>query len=521
MIRKLLVLSTITASSLFATNGVNLIGTGTVSRSMGGTGVAYYSHAVEAIHRNPALMANTGEKTEFQMDYTFFNATVSGSQNFNGALFDAADLVGVDLVQAMNEVRMSNGKNVSKPHYDAVNLGNIGAVWRINDKWTFGLAFIGAAGLGVDNVESVPLRKFKTGLMFAKLIPALSYETEKVNFGFAPVIGFGSMSMNYDEDGVPDTGGKKIFYDKENPDRYYYDIEQSQRQGLFGTNIGGPELVPGLGFEVGMEIKITDKLTFGQTYQSAISFTYKDVANFEQFGIDGLLTTANDAALRKGLGLDRDNALIKDSYTAVGTGADQLDDLELEQPWELAFGLAYEMMKELSVTADYRHIAWASAAGYQDFGWTNQNVYAIGFDYHKKHWSLRAGYNYSASPVLEIDAEQGLTTTDVQGHSVFKQARTMLSTIGFPAIATTHFSIGGAYNFSKNLTVDMALVHSPEVKYTATGFLASANGGYLDYLEPVTGPLPDFGNKEVGLVGYEYTATMSQTSFSFGVNYLF
>jgi len=513
MIRKIVILSAIASSSLFATNGVNLIGTGTVSRSMGGTGVAYYSHSVEAINRNPALMANTKDKNEFQMDYTFFSASVTSSQQFSASpvLSAGLELVGVNLESLMDEVRMSNGENSSLTHYDAVNLGNIGSVWRLNEKWVFGVGFIGAAGLGVDHVESPALRKFKTALMIAKLVPAFSYQTEKVNFGFAPVIGFGSMSINYDED-----------LNKVNSDG---EPLQSTREGLFGTNIGGETLVPALGYQVGMEIKITDDLTFGQTYHSAMSYTYKEVANFEQFGYSGLVSELNSALVKNGvidLGDYDVGGILDGAFSEASIDDGTLDDLQLEQPWELALGLAYDMQKNLAVTFDYRHIAWGSAAGYKDFGWSNQNVYAIGFDYHKKKWSLRAGYNYAKSPLAETSGEAGLDTVDVQGHTIFKQARTMLSTVGFPAIATTHFTIGGAYALDQNFVFDFALVHSPEVKYTATGSLIDVDGQpVIDALGSLGGGAPDLGGADNLSVDYEYTTTMSQTSVSFGINYLF
>jgi long-chain fatty acid transport protein len=36
------------------------------------------------------------------------------------------------------------------------------------------------------------------------------------------------------------------------------------------------------------------------------------------------------------------------------------------------------------------------------FGWTNQTVYKLGFDYkYSKNLSIRAGYNYGKSPIPE------------------------------------------------------------------------------------------------------------------------
>ena len=54
------------ASTAYATNGVNLIGTGAISRAMGGTGVAFYSNPAEAISKNPALMEKTKNSETIQ-----------------------------------------------------------------------------------------------------------------------------------------------------------------------------------------------------------------------------------------------------------------------------------------------------------------------------------------------------------------------------------------------------------------------------------------------------------------------
>ncbi len=510
--KKSLHVAILLSTSLYATNGVNLIGTGTVSRSMGGTGVAYYSHSVEAIGKNPALMSHV-KKNEFQFDYTFFSADVSATQNFTPSFVLATGLntLNTSLESLAKEVGFQSGSGTSVVHYDAVNLGNIGATFRVNHNLVLGIGFISAAGLGVDYVESPALRKFKTSLVLGKIVPAISYKMKNVTLGFSPVIGIGSMSMNYDEDPT------KVNADGE--------ILQSTREGFLGTNNGGDTLVPSLGYLVGMEIQVTKKLRIAQTYQSAMSYTYKNVANFEQFGYAGLFDAFNEALINNDIAdltetLDIGEILSDASASAKVNGEENtLDNFELEQPWEFAIGASYDIDHHFTVTMDYRYIAWSQSAGYSDFGWSDQSVYAIGGTYDTKYWALRAGYNYAKSPLAEINNENGLETVDIQGHSVVKLARTMMSTIGFPAIAQTHYTLGGSILLSEAMNIDFALVYSPQETYKASGYLVDLNPeGLLSVLGDYN---TNFGSADNIRADYEYTTTMKQMTFSFGLNYLF
>ncbi len=53
------------------------------------------------------------------------------------------------------------------------------------------------------------------------------------------------------------------------------------------------------------------------------------------------------------------------------------------------------------IAFDYKRINWASAAGYEDFGWEDQDVYAIGYQHTQDNWAIRTGYNYAKSPIVK------------------------------------------------------------------------------------------------------------------------
>jgi len=517
MMKKILLLS-LAASSLLATNGVNMIGTGTVSRSMGGTGVAFFSDGSGAMGKNVALIAEVKD-SELHLDVTYFNASVSNTTTDNMFL-------NTSTANPIYPTYSPDG--TSENHLDTNFIPTVSYVSKIDDTWSWGATMMGAAGMGVDyNGEpNNAQRRMKTGMMLMKIIPGVSYRTGNTTFGFAPVLGLGSMSINYDEAQTDSTG--------------YRDPSQSDRSGLFGTNIGGDSLVPAFGWQAGMDIKVTEKLRIGTTYNSSLTYKYKDVANFKQFGPHGMVNMMNDysgGTLNSGdtveqaitglfgAGATTDyltnllqpilDGTVGDSLAA--TNPNNLDDLTMEQPWEVAIGFGYELSDQVTITGDYRYIAWGQAEGYKDFGWENQSVYAMGFEFRpNKQFRFRGGYNYADSPLKAVSNEYGALLTDIQGSYVFDQAISMLNMVGFPAIATTHFTLGAGYDFTENLTIDGAFMYSPETEVTRSGALLPGASGTL-----TSGAgLPAFTIDAVDMT-YSYTTKMEQMTLSLGLNYTF
>lgn len=158
---------------------------------------------------------------------------------------------------------------------------------------------------------------------------------------------------------------------------------------------------------------------------------------------------------------------------------------ELSTPAEIGFGASYKM-KEHTIALDYKMIQWSSAKGYEDFEWEDQSVYSLGYEYATSGWAARVGYNYADSPISEQtftgNNSAGLSAGDVNTFNL----------LGFPAIITSHFTLGGTYNISKKTSIDVAYAYAPEVSETYT----------------------NFANQNI-------TTTHSQTSLSLGLNYAF
>lgn len=122
---------------------------------------------------------------------------------------------------------------------------------------------------------------------------------------------------------------------------------------------------------------------------------------------------------------------------------------DLEQPSEMGAGISYAMGRSV-IAFDYKRINWASATGYEDFGWEDQDVYAIGYQHTQDNWAIRTGYNYAKSPIVKNSVPQ----------------INMLNLLAFPATVESHYTVGGSYLFSKKTSVDLAYVYAPEVSDT-------------------------------------------------------
>jgi long-chain fatty acid transport protein len=200
----------------------------------------------------------------------------------------------------------------------------------------------------------------------------------------------------------------------------------------------------------GFSIGITPILQYGALDMSYTGSHTKGVAQDLAFGYDiGAAYTVSDVTV----GLVYKSP-IKMNYSgqiasaAIDFSVSGLSD-DLEQPSEMGAGIAYAMGSSV-IALDYKRINWASAAGYKDFGWKDQNVYAIGYQHTQDAWVIRAGYNYAKSPIVNNPND----TID------------MLNLLAFPATVESHYTVGGSYGFSKKTSVDLAYVYAPSVTDT-------------------------------------------------------
>ncbi len=180
------------------------------------------------------------------------------------------------------------------------------------------------------------------------------------------------------------------------------------------------------------------------------------------------------------------------------------DDLKLESPQSLAFGVAVEPVERVFlVEANVKWLDWSGAKGYKDFEWKDQWVLGIGAQYRPMpNLALRVGYNYGKNPVKENNGWDGTPPSfggtdivNVQGKQVARYEYEVLRITGFPAIVEHHITAGIGYQIAKNLSLDLGFMHAFKNTTKERGTFAG---------QPVT-----------------IESSLSETSIDFGITYRF
>lgn len=394
--RKVLLISALfsTATLTFATNGDNMIGVTPASRGMGGIGVGMPVGSVDSIFRNPAWMGVMENKFTVQFGGILFMPKVKGRFQYPGM----------------------GDTGYVKSRADTFVVPEIGIVYKISDRLTFGLGAFGVSGMGVDYRDKDPrLAQMHTTFQFMRIIPAIAFKVnEMITVSGALHGAWGSLDM-----------GAVMCADPMDPATCW-------------NASGGQSQALGIGFQVGASLNFGDFLYAGVTYQSPVSMTYKNV-------------------------FDADNQMMDPTNI--------YEDLKLQQPQEFAFGIGAAPLDGLRVGLDIRWINWKDADGYGDFQWDDQWVYAIGAEYRPiSNLALRIGYNFGESP---IDGGDKDTTPPAAPNipnlnapfSDFNIA--WFNLIGFPAIAEQHITLGVGYEVSKTFGVDFSYVRALDKKVEA------------------------------------------------------
>ncbi len=333
---------------------------------------------------------------------------------------------------------------------------------RINENLSFGIGMFGTSGMGVDYMKEDALFNAQTTMQVMKFVPTLAYNEDNFGIGFSPVIQYGSLDMNYktDNNGDGDTNDAG--------DRTY------------GTGMA-QDL--GLGFNLGGYFDVNKSLTLAASYQSAIDMKY-----------DGQLTTAAD-----GFGIGPN-------------GTNTISSNHLEQPAEIKIGVAYTM-DHIMLTADAKQVKWGDAKGYSDFGWEDQNVFALGAKYTGDKYWVGAGYNFGSNPIDEQPGSNMVTEYDGAAINMFNNTF-------FPATTESHISIGGGYKLTKNATIEGAVVYAPEVSTTVDTTGVSQAFAYQGAIAQSFTPA-QAGAFAVGTDPSSSTTTHSQIGYTLSVRYSF
>lgn len=422
------------ASSLFATNGDYLIGLGPKSRAMGGTGIAY-SLGAESALVNPALIE--GNRVMFGGSY------FSPSVEFKSSV-DTTALGGAN----SNPFFQESDKKASL-------IPEVAISYELNKKTTLGVGMFGIAGMGVDYYSDQPFygnpftghqpspatpqneyigtkngtNQLTTNLQIMSFaLPYAKKLSDELRIGIVPVLQYGALAMSFNS-GAYQPDGQGDFQN--------VNVGTGASEDLgFGAQFGVGYNVQD--FEI-KEVKVKN-ISLGMVLKTPISMTY-----------DHQLSDATKAFGLHGFSDD------------------------LTQPGEIGLGLAYKISKDKTILVDYKNIMWGSADGYEDFGWRNQSVFAVGFEKLGFNWTWRAGYNYAKSPIQELATGPAFDENGFNYQNYENAVLNYFNLAGFPAIAEHHFTFGGGKRINQHTSFDFAVVYAPQVEQSFdTSALAQA-----------------------------------------------
>jgi len=316
---------------------------------------------------------------------------------------------------------------------------------KLDENWYLGIGMWGTAGMGVDyrdaqqSAQDSGNMHMVSNLQLMQFGASLAYTKDNFGVAVTPIIQYGALDINY--------------------------------QGFDGSNIGdGVAQDLGYGFNLGGYYDLDNGVTLGAVYKSEIDMEYKNQLSratkpFVDFGI---------------------------FPQAMGD--------HLEQPAEVGVGIGYTQDKH-TFAFDYKQIKWSDAKGYKDFGWEDQDVYALGYQYKENKWRFRAGYNHAENPLTEAQSGPAVIAPGSYAQAG-GNALNLFNLLGFPATAEDHYTIGGGYEFSDNFYVDMAYVYAPKTSTT---------------MKTIVGLNPQTGDMYTG----DSTVNHAESSLSFQLSYRF
>ncbi|HEX9051920.1 MAG TPA: outer membrane protein transport protein [Anaeromyxobacter sp.] len=366
------------AAPAAATNGMRMIGYGPIQNSMGGASAAAALDA-STIVSNPAGLSALDQRLD--VSGTAFMPTVK--YNATGA--------------ASGNTLESNRPTDYIP--------TLGAVTRVGDRLTVGIAALGMAGMGVEYATDLYGSSTKTSYLNMRFAPAVAYRlSDQVSLGLAANLSYAQMQY-------------AVMGNMMMPPR--------DTAGSFGY-----------GATLGLRWTTNEKVTLAAVYETKSrfqDFEWNIPAHDQVVGFDG---SGNPIVMHFPGGKEK---------------------LSFDQPDVATVGAAFRPVDPLLVAFDLEWIRWSQSNGKGmpeftsdlsqtggmawDMSWSDQLVFKLGAQYDvTKAFQVRAGYNYGQSPL---------------------QADRAFENIAFPAIAKHHITVGAGYAFGA-VAVNASAMYSPE-----------------------------------------------------------
>ena len=267
----------------------------------------------------------------------------------------------------------------------------VAVVSQIRDNFYLGVGMWGTAGMGTDFRGNDRLMNMETTLQLMQFAVPVAYKLDGLSLGISPLIQYGSLDIHYES-------------------------------GMTGPVGDGQHQDFGFGISAGLTYDFHNGFMLGAMYKSKIEMNYGNSLSDATAPFTGL------PGFPRGIGS------------------------RLDQPAEFGIGLGWRSGSH-GIAIDWRRVQWSHAAGYEQFNWNDQDIFALGYQYDAGTWSARIGINHGNNPVREAS-----------GTTPGGAALNMFNLLGFPATVETHLTAGGSYRFSKNFSADLTAAYAFEKK---------------------------------------------------------
>ena len=463
-----LLILALTSSEILSQNGTRLIGFDAKTIGRGGISTGFFD--------SPSLMMTNPAGISFVKD----------------------NMLEADFSLMIPKLQFQNTINDAEGITNYYPLPSLGVIYRPKkSKITLGLGFYTQGGMGSEFELNHQLFKDQNGNYvqqpyFSKFAvmeggPSVSYAFSK-NFsaGFSAHIYYSMMDFK-----MPYSLSPSLLKGVVNPQTgmtFGQMFSAPQSQGGLGynevtaaTDMSGLTAF-GFGGKLGLAYKVNEMFSLGLSYTLPVDFTYKNgTADMDMtyqmndaFGRVVMGYMNNYPGLTQQQAMDSAFNAFSQMGIDLSLGAKATYNLEnkLSMPQSIAFGFMYAPNKKFRLGIDFEWLNWKKAFEKMELSMTggenaninrmmgNDGSFTLDFPLDwKDTYIIHAGGEYDFSRFFTLRAGYTYGTNPVPEETIFPV---------FPAIVENHVMLGGTFNVSKKVAVNLAYEMAINNKQTAS-----------------------------------------------------
>jgi long-chain fatty acid transport protein len=468
-----------------AQNGTRLIGFDAQSMGRAGTSIGVFD-SPELMMTNPAGLSFL-DRSSLNVDFSVMAPTV----HFQNSLNDAAGANNLFPLPSLSYVKKSANKDCKLTWgIGMFTQGGMGADFSLKNEMYRDQTYVlnATAGTYSPVKGAYEPQSYHSKFAVMQAGPSFAYKlTDKFSVGVSAYLVYSSLEFR-----MPFGMNPAIMQGTPNGMTGFtfgQMFSMSPAQGGFGYNevIASADMSKlstiSWGGKIGFAYKASDKLSFGFNYTLPTTLNYKggkatmdmskQMEDAMGRGIMGLYANPSmkNVPLNTALGYVSGNFTQLGIDLTQGVAAQYGLDVKMKLPMSFGYGMSYQTTPKLKLALDAEWMNWANAFDKMqikmsdgtsanvnkmiggssinmDFplNWKNTVIVKVGAEYRAcDRCTLRLGYAYGSNPV---------------------PATTLFPV--FPAIVTSHVTIGGSYNVSKRVTLSVAIESALNSKETTS-----------------------------------------------------